>query len=96
MSFCFLDHFSKYFTPGYEVTTLNECVDKGRIFITCTSSYHVIDKEHFVRMKEDAIVCNMGHLHIEINTKWLMDNCERDTIKPQVGLFFYFLLVWIM
>ena len=51
----------------------------------CTNGRHVIDEEHFLKMKEDAIICNMGEWTAEINTEWLMDNCERDIIKPQVG-----------
>ena len=70
---------------GYEVTTMEEAVKEARIFVTATGCRDIIRGEHFVEMKEDAIVCNIGHFDTEIGKKWLDDNCASvDTIKPQV------------
>jgi len=69
---------------GYEVTTIDEACEKARIFVTATGCKSIIKKEHFMRMSEDAIVCNIGHFDCEIEASWLTDNCTRETVKPQV------------
>merc|ERR1712176_1258894 len=70
---------------GYEVTTLEDCVSRCNIFVTTTGCADIITSKHFVQMKNDAIVCNIGHFDCEIQVKWLEENCKTKTnIKPQV------------
>lgn len=69
-----------------EVTTIDEIVSTAHIFVTATGCADIITAEHFMKMREDAIVCNIGHFDCELQVKWLIDNCKRDTIKPQVHL----------
>jgi len=73
---------------GYEVTTLDDCVDRVSIFVTTTGCKDIITGKDFERMKNDAIVCNIGHFDCEIDVKWLEENCAQKTnIKPQVDRF---------
>ncbi|CAH1780405.1 unnamed protein product [Owenia fusiformis] len=72
---------------GYEVTTFDEAVKEGRIFVTTTGCKSIIEPKHFEQMHENAIVCNIGHFDCEIDVKWLNDNCKKDNIKPQVDRF---------
>merc|ERR1712128_191915 len=70
---------------GYEGTTVEDCVSKCNIFVTTTGCKDILTGKHFVQMKNDAIVCNIGHFDCEIQVKWLEDNCRQKTnIKPQV------------
>ena len=46
---------------GYRVVTMEEACDKADIFVTATGNYHVITHEHMAKMKDQAIVCNIGH-----------------------------------
>jgi adenosylhomocysteinase len=68
---------------GYRVVTLDEAVDKVDIFVTATGNYHVINHDHLVRMKHQAIVCNIGHFDNEIDVASLKQY-EWENIKPQV------------
>ncbi len=71
---------------GYEVTTLDDVVTKGDIFITATGCCDVIASRHMEKMKNEAIVCNIGHFDSEIDMHYLENTpgCRRQTIKPQV------------
>merc|ERR1712128_313683 len=70
---------------GFEVTTMEDCVSRCNIFVTTTGCADIITGKHFVQMKDDAIVCNIGHFDCELQVKWLDDNCKVKTnIKPQV------------
>lgn len=71
---------------GYQVTTMEEGIKQGAsIFVTTTGCRDIITGDNFLAMKDDAIVCNIGHFDIEIDVKWLDDNCvEKVNIKPQV------------
>ncbi|KAJ7360529.1 hypothetical protein OS493_015631 [Desmophyllum pertusum] len=69
---------------GFEVVTMEEAASQGQIFVTSTGCSAIVTKEHFVQMKDDAIICNVGHFDCEIDVAWLNDNCEKDNIKPQV------------
>jgi adenosylhomocysteinase len=71
---------------GYEVTTMDKGVTEADIFVTATGNYHVIRGEHMERMKDQAIVCNIGHFDNEIDMGWLekTPGCVKTTIKPQV------------
>ena len=51
---------------GYEVTTVEDCVSKCNIFVTTTGCKDILTGKHFLRMKNDAIVCNIGHFDCEI------------------------------
>ncbi len=71
---------------GFEVTTMEEAVKEADIFVTCTGNYHVITGAHMANMKDEAIICNIGHFDSEIDMGWLENNADikRTTIKPQV------------
>jgi len=69
---------------GYEVTTMEEAASQGNIFVTSTSCRDVITGEHMIQMKEDAILCNIGHFDVEIDVNWLKANATKTNIKPQV------------
>merc|ERR1712243_369732 len=70
---------------GYEVTTVEDAVSKCNIFVTTTGCKDILTGKHFLQMKNDAIVCNIGHFDCEIEVKWLEQNCKLKTnIKPQV------------
>ena len=68
---------------GYRVVTMVYACDKADIFVTTTGNYHVITRQHMEKMKNNAIVCNIGHFDNEIDIASLKD-CERENIKPQV------------
>jgi len=69
---------------GYEVTTMEEACAVGDIFVTATGCCDVIRSEHMMRMKNDAIVCNIGHFDSEIQIGWLKESGAKKTeIKPQ-------------
>jgi len=73
---------------GYEVTTVEDCIDRCNIFVTTTGCADILTGKHFMQMKDDAIVCNIGHFDCEIQVKWLEENCRTKTnIKPQVDRF---------
>jgi adenosylhomocysteinase len=73
---------------GFEVTTIEEATPKCNIFVTTTGCKDIIVGKHFEMMKNDAIVCNIGHFDCEIDVKWIEDNCAKKTnIKPQVDRF---------
>ena len=71
---------------GFEVTTMEEALAEADIFVTATGNYHVITGEHMAGMKDEAIICNIGHFDNEIEMTWLEQTpgCTRVTIKPQV------------
>ena len=68
---------------GYRVVTMDEACELGDIFVTCTGNYHVLTHDHMKRMKDQAIVCNIGHFDNEIDVASLKQY-EWDNIKPQV------------
>ncbi|MFV0283543.1 MAG: adenosylhomocysteinase [Castellaniella sp.] len=70
---------------GYRVVDLNDAdvVEQADIFVTATGNYHVIDRDHLYRMKDQAIVCNIGHFDSEINVASVED-LSWEEIKPQV------------
>merc|ERR1712053_59478 len=73
---------------GYEVTTIDDAVSRANIFVTTTGCKDIITGKHFEVMKNDAIVCNIGHFDCEIDVKWIEENCAKKTnIKPQVDRF---------
>jgi len=73
---------------GYEVTTMEKASLKGDIFVTLTGDISVIRKEHFLKMKEGAIVCNSGHFDVEIDIKDLAKMSKEKVIpRPFVEAF---------
>ncbi|HLA27125.1 MAG TPA: adenosylhomocysteinase [Syntrophales bacterium] len=71
---------------GYDVKTLDDLVTSGDIFVTATGCCDVITGAHMERMKNEAIVCNIGHFDSEIDMHYLESNgdCKKINIKPQV------------
>jgi len=70
---------------GYEVTTMEEASSQGNIFVTTTGDCQIITGAHFPNMKDDAIVCNIGHFDCEIDVAWLKANAVSViNVKPQV------------
>ena len=68
---------------GYRVVTMDYAADKADIFVTATGNYHVITSEHLAAMKDQAIVCNIGHFDNEIDIASLKQHTW-ENIKPQV------------
>jgi adenosylhomocysteinase len=68
---------------GYRVVTMDYAADKADIFVSATGNYQVINHDHMRRMKDQAIVCNIGHFDNEIEVASLKQY-EWDNIKPQV------------
>jgi adenosylhomocysteinase len=68
---------------GYRVVTMDYAADKADIFVTATGNYHVITHAHMAKMKDQAIVCNIGHFDNEIDVAAL-EKCKWEEIKPQV------------
>jgi len=68
---------------GYKVVTMEEAADKADIFVTATGNYHVITRDHMERMKDEAIVCNIGHFDNEIDVA-AVEDLQWEEIKPQV------------
>ncbi|NIM13746.1 MAG: adenosylhomocysteinase [Candidatus Aminicenantes bacterium] len=71
---------------GFQVVRLEDVVEEADIFVTATGNYKVIRSEHLERMKDGAIVCNIGHFDNEIDMEYLEKNpkCKKENIKPQV------------
>lgn len=71
---------------GFEVTTMEEACANADIFVTATGCCDIITEKHFMKMKNNAIVCNIGHFDIEIDMPWLNKNSKMREIKPQVDI----------
>jgi adenosylhomocysteinase len=70
---------------GYEVATMDSAAPRAMIFVTTTGCSGIVTPAHFEVMKDDAIVCNIGHFDCEIDTAWLKANAKSVmNIKPQV------------
>ena len=74
---------------GFEVKKINSVINESDIVITATGNKNIITGEHFLKMKDKSIVCNIGHFDNEIDMAWLNSNFGhlKTTIKPQVELF---------
>jgi len=68
---------------GYRVVTMDYAADKADIFVTATGNFHVINHDHMAKMKDQAIVCNIGHFDNEIDVASI-EKYQWDEIKPQV------------
>jgi adenosylhomocysteinase len=71
---------------GYEVKRMDDAVKEANIIVTTTGNKNIVTVKHFKAMKNNTIVCNIGHFDIEIDMAWLNKNYghTKDTIKPQV------------
>ena len=71
---------------GFEVITIEDALPCGDIYVTCTGNYHVITGKHMEGMKDEAIVCNIGHFDNEIEMTYLENTpgVTKTNIKPQV------------
>jgi adenosylhomocysteinase len=76
---------------GYQVTTMDEAATLGEIFVTATGNVDVITGRHMQLMKNEAILCNIGHFDSEIEIAWLEKNPEikKEEIKPQVDHYIF-------
>jgi adenosylhomocysteinase len=73
---------------GFEVTTLEDTLGRGDIYVTCTGNCDIITVEHMRKMKDQAIVCNIGHFDTEIQMDGLNGSeAVRTNIKPQVDMY---------
>ncbi len=71
---------------GFEVTTMEEAAKTGDIFVTATGCCDIVTGPHFKLMKNNAIVCNIGHFDIEIDMAWLNANSKIREVKPQTDI----------
>jgi adenosylhomocysteinase len=76
---------------GYEVVTMDEAASIGDIFVTATGCRDVVTGEHMTKMKDEAILSNIGHFDSEIDVSWLEKNPEirEENVKPQVDQFIF-------
>jgi adenosylhomocysteinase len=76
---------------GYEVVTMDEAAPQGDIFVTATGCCDVIRSEHMKAMKDEAVICNIGHFDSEIEVDWLesQPDIKEVEIKPQVHRFIF-------
>jgi adenosylhomocysteinase len=76
---------------GYQIVTMEDAAPQGDIFVTCTGCCDVIRGEHMEKMKDEAILCNIGHFDSEIEVAWLEQNpdVKELNIKPQVDKFIF-------
>jgi adenosylhomocysteinase len=76
---------------GFQVTTMNKAACEGDIFVTATGCKGAINAQHLDSMKDQAIVCNIGHFDCEIEVSYLEESSHirEDNIKPQVDRFFW-------
>ena len=73
---------------GFEVTTIEDTLGRGDIYVTCTGNCEIITLEHMRKMKDQAIVCNIGHFDNEIQMDRLNGSgAKRTNIKPQVDMY---------
>lgn len=71
---------------GFQVVTMDEAASQADIFVTATGCCDIITEKHFAKMKDNAIVCNIGHFDIEIDMAWLNKNSKVREVKPQVDI----------
>jgi adenosylhomocysteinase len=69
---------------GYQVVTMETAAPQADIFVTATGNVNIINEKHFKLMKDEAIVCNIGHFDNEIDMAWLNKSTKKMMVKPQV------------
>jgi adenosylhomocysteinase len=74
---------------GFEVVTMDEAASRANIFVTATGNYKIITESHFLKMRDKAVVCNIGHFDNEIDMAWLNKSYghTKSQIKPQVDIY---------
>jgi len=74
---------------GYEVKKLDTVIENADIIITTTGNFNIVRAEHFKKMKDKTIVCNIGHFDNEIDMAWLNENYgnTKTEVKPQVDIY---------
>jgi adenosylhomocysteinase len=74
---------------GFEVKRMEDAVLEADIIVTATGNYNVLNAKHFAKMKDKAIVCNIGHFDNEIDMAWLNENYghTKVNVKPQVDIY---------
>lgn len=72
---------------GFAVKKMDDAVKDADIVVSATGNHGIVVGRHFEKMKDKAIVCNIGHFDNEIDVAWLKKNAERDEVKPQVDLY---------
>ena len=63
---------------------MEDAATRASIFVTATGCCNILRSEHFLVMKNDSILANIGHFDIEVDVAWLEKNCKKTNIKPQV------------
>jgi len=76
---------------GFEVKTVEDCLDEGNIYVTTTGNKDVITAEHMLKMKDQSIVCNIGHFDNEIQVEAFekLPNIKKRNVKPQVDEYIF-------
>jgi adenosylhomocysteinase len=74
---------------GFEVATVEDTLGRGDIYVTCTGNLDIITLEHMAKMKDQAIVCNIGHFdnEIQVDRLYRAPGVKKTNIKPQVDMF---------
>jgi len=72
---------------GFAVKKMDDVVSEADIIVSATGNFGIVLGRHFEKMKDKAIVCNIGHFDNEIDVAWLNKNAAKDTVKPQVDLY---------
>ncbi|WP_439585447.1 adenosylhomocysteinase [Dyadobacter bucti] len=74
---------------GFEVVTMDDAAARANIFVTATGNYKIITDRHFLKMRDKAVVCNIGHFDNEIDMAWLNKTYgnTKSQIKPQVDIY---------
>ena len=74
---------------GFEVVTMDEAVERANIIVTATGNFRIITEKHFLKMRDKAVVCNIGHFDNEIDMAWLNAayGSTKSQIKPQVDIY---------
>jgi adenosylhomocysteinase len=74
---------------GFEVTTVEDTLGRADIYVTCTGNLDIITLDHMAKMKDQAIVCNIGHFdnEIQVDRLYRAPGVNRTNIKPQVDMF---------
>jgi adenosylhomocysteinase len=72
---------------GFEVDTMMNAISKAHIVVTTTGCKGIVGAAHFIKMKNNVILCNIGHFDCEIDVAWLKANSQKENVKPQVDKF---------